>query len=265
MGPARYRAGAAGAGQAVKICTGSPVTGIHPHCRQKRLRYTRPALTGRSRTAPFLFPLPTKTASLGFRGGPLALPKRETGRARRCVPDLQVCTGCARHRQNCEVLPRSWRRGCGFRGWSSYGPCFSFRAPHCLRLSAAALRRLAPARACGRSRLALPGWQREGRFEVGRAAAAGRCRSNRSCTLRLTQAVRRGRMTERFSKSESAPNASTESFSRSLLLGPPYHKQIRRKAPFCAQAPFLLTVNGRFLFGATEKKMGVHSPVRGPL
>ena len=163
------------------------------------------------------------------------------------------------------VLPRSWRRGCGFRGWSSYGPCFSFRAPHCLRLSAAALRRLAPARACGRSRLALPGWQREGRFEVGRAAAAGRRRSNRSCILRLTQAIRRGRMTERFSKSESAPNASTESFSRSLLLGPPYHKQIRRKAPFCAQAPFLLTVNGRFLFGATEKKMGVHSPVRGPL
>ena len=214
---------------------------MRPHCRQKKLRYTRPALTGRSRTAPFLFPLPTKTASLGFRGGPLALPKRETGRARRCVPDLQVCTGCARHRQNCEALPR------------------------CLRLSAAALRRLAPARACGRSRLALPGWQREGRFEVGRAAAAGRRRSNRSCTIRRTQAVRRGRMTERFSKSEPAPNASTESFSRSLLLGPPYHKQIRRKAPFCAQAPFLLTVNGRFLFGATEKKMGVHSPVRGPL
>ncbi|WP_298020542.1 hypothetical protein [uncultured Dysosmobacter sp.] len=25
------------------------------------------------------------------------------------------------------------------------------------------------------------------------------------------------------------------------------------------KAPFLLTVNGRFLFGATEKKMGVHS------
>ncbi len=163
------------------------------------------------------------------------------------------------------VFPRSWRRGCGFRGWSMKGLSFWPRAFRYLRLSAAALRRLAPARACGRSRSALPGWQREGRFEVGRAAAAGKRRSNRSCTPRRTQAVRRGRMTERFSKSEPAPNAPTESFPCSLLLGPPYHKQIRRKAPFCAQAPFLLTVNGRFLFGATEKKMGVHSPVRGPL
>ena len=64
---------------------------------------------------------------------------------------------------------------------------------------------------------------------------------------------------ESFSETGSAPNAWTESFPRSLLLGPPYHKQIRRTAPFCVPAPFLLTVNGRFLFGATEKKMGVHS------
>ena len=33
-------------------------------------------------------------------------------------------------------------------------------------------------------------------------------------------------------------------------------------AGFGHKAPFLLTVNGRFLFGATEKKMGVHSPRR---
>ena len=137
------------------------------------------------------------------------------------------------------VFPRSWGRGCCFRGWSSNGRPSLSALP--ASLSAA--------------------WEvAEDRFEVGRAAAAGRRRSNRSCILRLTQAVRRGRMTERFSKSEPAPNASTESFSRSLLLGPPYHKQIRRKAPFCAQAPFLLTVNGRFLFGAGEKKMGVQLP-----
>ena len=153
--------------------------------------------------------------------------------------------------------------GAAFGGGRRMAPCFSFRAPHCLRLSAAALRRLSPARACGRSRLALPGWQREGRFEVGRAAAAGRRRSNRSCILRLTQAVRRGRMTERFSKSESAPNASTESFPRSLLLGPPYHKQIRRKAPFCAQAPFSSTVHGAFFFGKTKKNGGCNSPEKG--
>ena len=197
------------------------MTGIPPLSSKETSLYS-PRPDGQVSHRSVSFSSPHENRFAGFSWGPLALPKRETGRARRCVPDLQVCTGCARHRQNCEVLPRSWRRGCGFRGWSLYGPCFSFRAPRCLRLSAAALRRLAPARACGRSRLALPGWQREGRFEVGRAAAAGKRRSNRSCILRLTQAVRRGRMTEKFSKTGPAPNASTESFPRSLLLGPPY-------------------------------------------
>ena len=70
-------------------------------------------------------------------------------------------------------------------------------------------------------------------------------------------------MTERFSKSEPAPNASTESFPRSLLLGPPYHKQIRRKAPFCAQAPFSSTVHGAFFFGKTKKNGGCNSLEKG--
>ena len=32
-----------------------------------------------------------------------------------------------------------------------------------------------------------------------------------------------------------APNADTDSTSQGPLLGPPYHKQIRHKVPFCAQ------------------------------
>ena len=52
---------------------------MHPHCRRKELRYARPALTGRFRTAPFLSPLPTKTALLGFRGGPIRACRKENG------------------------------------------------------------------------------------------------------------------------------------------------------------------------------------------
>ena len=70
------------------------------------------------------------------------------------------------------VFPRSWGRGCCFRGWSSNGRPSLSALP--ASLSAA--------------------WEvAEDRFEVGRAAAAGKRRSNRSCTLRRTKAVRRGR------------------------------------------------------------------------
>ena len=58
-----------------------------------------------------------------------------------------------------------------------------------------------------------------------------------------------------------APNASTESFPRSLLLGPPYHKQIRHTVPFCAQAPFPLDRARPVSFSAQPKrKWGVHPP-----
>ena len=114
-------------------------------------------------------------------------------------------------------------------------------------------------------RYALPGWETEAsRFEAGRAAAAGRSRSNRSCTLRRTKAVRRGRMTGSFSKSKPAPNADADSTSQGLLLGPPYHKQIRHTVPFCAQAPFPLDRARPVSFSAQPKrKWGVHPPSPG--
>ena len=59
-----------------------------------------------------------------------------------------------------------------------------------------------------------------------------------------------------------APNASTESFLRSLLLEPPYHKQIRHTVPFCAPVPFSSTGRGAFFFGKTKKNGGRISQVR---
>ena len=146
-------------------------------------------------------------------------------------------------------------------------------------------------------------WQ-DGQFEVGRAAAAGRSRSNRACTLRRTKAVRRGRKGRKFQQDRGpcenpakrfswrederrnerafcvsrkrgiwrlrgrgpAPNASTESFPRSLLLEPPYHKQIRHNVPFCAQAPFFSTAAAAtFLWAQPKEKWGPHPrPVGGP-
>ena len=79
------------------------------------------------------------------------------GRASRCLRKLivsyRVRLGLREQRSASPQLG-VWVR---LSGWSSNGLSFSFRAPRYLLLSAAALRRLAPARACGRSRLALPG------------------------------------------------------------------------------------------------------------
>ena len=125
-------------------------------------------------------------------------------------------------------------------------------------------------------------WQ-DGQFEVGRAAAAGRSRSNRACTLRRTKAVRRGRKGRKFQQDrgpcenpakrfswrederrnerafcvsrkrgiwrlrgrEPSPNADSDLTSQGLSLGPPYHKQIRHAVPFGAQAPFFSTAAAR--------------------
>ena len=128
------------------------------------------------------------------------------------------------------VFPRSWGRGCCFRGWSSNGRPSLSALP--ASLSAA--------------------WEVvEDRFEVGRAAAAGKRRSNRSCIPRRTMAVRRGRRAESFSKTEPAPNADADSTSRGLLLGPPYHKQIRHTVPFCAKA---------FSFPPLRRRLKVNGP-----
>ena len=109
---------------------------------------------------------------------------------------------------------------------------------------------------CVPLRYALPGWKIEkGRFKVGRAAAAGKRRSNRSCTLRRTMAVRRGRRAESFSKTEPAPSADADSTSQGLLLGPPHHKQIRHNVPFCAKRLFL-PPGAAHSFSARRKRMG---------
>ena len=48
---------------------------LHPPLSSKKAALHSPRLNGRARTAPLLSPLPTKTASLGFRGGPVGLAK----------------------------------------------------------------------------------------------------------------------------------------------------------------------------------------------
>ena len=59
------------------------------------------------------------------------------------------------------------------------------------------------------------------------------------CGLCPTQQFRFAwRKTERFSKAVPAPNAESSRNQHGLLLRPPYFKQIRREAPFCALAPF---------------------------
>ena len=66
---------------------------------------------------------------------------------------------------------------------------------------------------------------------------------------------------KRFSKTVPAPNAEFDNDHHGLLLGPPYFKQIRREAPFCAQAISLWTVHGPFLF-FKKKRNGGCIPVR---
>ena len=48
---------------------------LHPPLSSKKAALHSPRLNGRARTAPLLSPLPTKTASLGFRGDPVGLAK----------------------------------------------------------------------------------------------------------------------------------------------------------------------------------------------
>ena len=48
---------------------------LHPPLSSKEAALHSPCLNGRTRTAPLLSPLPTKTASLGFRGDPVGLAK----------------------------------------------------------------------------------------------------------------------------------------------------------------------------------------------
>ena len=56
-----------------------------------------------------------------------------------------------------------------------------------------------------------------------------------------------------------APGGSMASFCRMDSHDSRTCPNLPEWAGFGHKAPFLLTVNGRFLFGATEKKMGVHS------
>ncbi len=51
-----------------------------------------------------------------------------------------------------------------------------------------------------------------------------------------------------------APNADADSTSQGLLLGPPYHKQIRHTVPFCAKAPFPLDRARPVSFSAQPKR-----------
>ena len=90
------------------------------------------------------------------------------------------------------VLPRIWGIGWGFRG--GY--------------------RMAPA-----SFSALPASLSAGRFKVGRAAAAGRRKSNRFCTPTL-QFLVAGYTPTSFSKVVPAPNAGAYFNHQCLLLGP---------------------------------------------
>ena len=64
-----------------------------------------------------------------------------------------------------------------------------------------------------------------------------------------------------------APNADADSTSQGLLLGPPYHKQIRHTVPFCAQAPFPfaepqrgVSERNRRAAAALSAEMTVHGP-----
>ena len=64
-----------------------------------------------------------------------------------------------------------------------------------------------------------------------------------------------------------ATNADADSTSQGLLLGPPYHKQIRHTVPFCAQAPFLfaepqrgVSERNRRAAAALSAEMTVHGP-----
>ena len=173
-------------------------------------------------------------------------------------------------------------------GWSSNGLSFSFRAPRCLRLSAADLRRLAPARACGRSRSALPGdsgkadsksaerQRMENAGQIGPAPSDARWQSAAGGGPKVSaNPGPRDNPAKRFSWGEDehrnerafgvsrkrgiwrlrgrgpAPNADTDSTSQGLLLGPPYHKQIRHKVPFCAQA---------FSFPPLRRRLKVNCP-----
>ena len=63
-----------------------------------------------------------------------------------------------------------------------------------------------------------------------------------------------------FLKGPAHP-AQTIKFGAHQFRTPPHSGHLDTFVSRCAApAPFLLTVNGRFLFGATEKKMGVHPP-----
>ena len=71
--------------------------------------------------------------------------------------------------------------------------------------------------------------------------------------------------TEKFSKAVPAPNAKSSLDYQRSLSGTPRLVHSWPEGPTVdTKAPFLLTVNSRFLFGATEKKMGVHSRTAKP-
>ena len=53
--------------------------------------------------------------------------------------------------------------------------------------------------------------------------------------------------------------------TKSLLLEPLVFKQIRRNAPFCAQAISLWTVHGPFLFFKKKRNGGCIPPAESPL
>ena len=101
--------------------------------------------------------------------------------------------------------------------------------------------------------------------DLGRAAAAGRRKSNQVCTLRHPRAVRRGLTAGSLSKTGPAPNASTTPTCQGILLKPPCFGQIfpQRGKILAASAFSFGPCTARFLFGAVEKEMGGASPRTG--
>ena len=102
---------------------------------------------------------------------------------------------------------------------------------------------------------ALPASLSAGRFEVGRAAADGRRKSNRSCTLFFAISGR-GPQTETFSKTGPAPNDETCPNFPMSPVGAPRICPNPPKAGFGHKAPFFSTGRGAFSFGKTKENGG---------
>ena len=185
--------------------------------------------------------------------GPLGGPKEKNrgGRARRCGRDLEACAGCAGALRNREGASPHLSVRCCFRGGyrMASAPLSALLlqhgrakravnrplcAPCCCHSSPSLSPPLAAVGLVPPLRLALPGgsgsdsgrrnqWN-TGDGNTGSAAArdsTGRSRSNRSCALRRTKAVRRGQRARKFQRDRVRAQRLDRKFPPQSLAGTP--------------------------------------------